>query len=400
MNVLLTTDSFPPGAGGSGRSTAALAKALKRRGHRVRVVVGRREPSGRKEWEGVEVGEVPIPAARLGNSGGREREFAKGIAAAAGEEAWDLAHAQHWLSAAATRRALPRLPTVVTVRDYWPVCIWSTRLSGSEPCPGCSYGRRVACVGRHRPLLWPLSPLLPPLVGRELAKRIRVLESASAVVAVSRYVAETIPLDRVRVIPNVVAPPPEDPPRPEGIPDRYLLFAGKLEPGKAPDRLLPILEAARAEIPLLVAGSGSLEAGLRARGGGVRYLGWVDDERLLALIRHAECLLFPSRWQEPLARVLLDALACGAVIVAEPTGGTEEILVDGESGLLGRGVKELGRALRRVLDDPLLARKLREGARRRAREVFSEEVVLPRVEALYRSVSESSTGAQRERSEH
>jgi glycosyltransferase involved in cell wall biosynthesis len=164
---------------------------------------------------------------------------------------------------------------------------------------------------------------------------------------------------------------------------------GKLEPGKAPDRLLPILGAARAEIPLLVAGSGSLEGDLRAKGGNVRYLGWVEESRVLALIKHADCLLFPSRWQEPLSRVLLDAIALGAVIVAEPTGGTEEIVVDGESGLLGRGVDELARALRRVLDDPSLTQRLREGAQRRAEAVFSEGVVLPRVEILYRSVCET-----------
>jgi len=389
MNVLLTTDSFPPGGGGSGRSTAALAKALTRRGHRARVVVGRRETSGQKEWEGVEVTEVAIPASKLGNARQRERAFARGMVLAAGEEAWDLVHAQHWLSAGATRRALPRLPTVVTVRDYWPSCIWSTMLSGSEPCPGCSYTRRVTCIGRHRPALWPISAVLPPLVGWELATRRRVLESASAVTAVSRYVAGTIPLERVTVIPNLLGPLRNDPPRPADAPEHYLLFVGKLEPGKAPDLLLPILDAARAEIPLLVAGSGSLEAELRAKGGNVRCLGWVEEERVLALVRHADCLLFPSRWQEPLSRVLLDAIAHGAVIVAEPTGGTEEIVVDGESGLLGRGVEGLGRALRRVLDDPLLARRLREGARRRADAVFSEEVVLPRVEALYRSVAET-----------
>ncbi len=389
MNVLLTTDSFPPGGGGSGRSTSTLAKALKRRGHRVRVVVARREASGQKEWEGVEVAEVAIPASKLGNARERERAFARGMVLAAGEEAWDLAHAQHWLSAGATRRALPRLPNVVTVRDYWPVCIWSTMLSGSEPCPGCSYTRRVTCIGRHRPVLRPIAPVLPPFVGWELESRRRVLERASAVTAVSRYVAGTLPVERVSVIPNFVESQPDEPARPTAVPERYLLFVGKLEPGKAPDLLFPILDAARTEIPLLVAGSGSLEADLRAKGGNVRYLGWVDEERILALIKHADCLLFPSRWQEPLSRVLLDAVALGAVIVAEPTGGTDEIVVDGESGLLGRGVEDLGRALRRVLGDPHLAKRLREGARRRAEAVFAEEVVLPRVEALYRSVAET-----------
>jgi glycosyltransferase involved in cell wall biosynthesis len=229
--------------------------------------------------------------------------------------------------------------------------------------------------------------LLPPFVGRELARRTRALESASAITAVSGYVAGTLPLERVAVIPNFVEPLGKDPPRPADVPDRYCLFVGKLESGKAPDLLPPILEAARSEIPLLVAGTGRLEPTLRARGGNVRFLGWVEEERAQALIRHADCLLFPSRWQEPLSRVLLDALSLGAVIVAEPTGGTEEMIVDGESGLLGRGAEELGKALRRVLDEPLLARGLRDGARKRAAAVFSEAVVLPRIEALYRSVA-------------
>jgi glycogen synthase len=393
MNVLVTTDVFPPGAGGSGRSTATLVSALARRGHRVRVVVARRRALGQKDWNGVEVAEVLTPESRLGNAREREEAFALGIEAAAGGEDWDLTHAQHWLSALASRRALPLIPLVLTVRDYWPVCIWSTKMSGREACPGCTFTRRMVCVGKRHPLLWPVSPLLPPLVGEDLARRRRVLQSAKAVIAVSRYVASTLPDEglHIEVVPNILEALPAIP-RPDDVPERYVLFVGKLEPGKAPDRLLPILEAAHCELPLLVAGAGSLERELRERAGSesrfdVRFLGWVDEGRSLALIRHAAALLFPSRWQEPLSRVLLDALALGAAIVAEPTGGTEEILVDGESGLLGRNVEELGSALSKILADDGLARSLREGAAARARTVFSEEAILPRVESIYRRVA-------------
>lgn len=389
MNVLVTTDVFPPGSGGSGRSTAILATSLARRGHRVRVVVARRRTPGQNDCKGVEVSEVLVPEARFGNAREREEVFASGLKAAAGEESWDLVHAQHWLSALATRRALADLPLVVTVRDYWPVCIWSTKMSGGKACPGCSFNRRIACVGRRRPWLWPVFPLFPPLVGRELERRKRVLREAKAVLAVSRYVAATLPVEHAAVIPNIMDRRPE-PSRPTNVPERYLLFVGKLEPGKAPDRLLPILEAAHCELPLLIAGTGSLEKELRRRAEGrpnVRFLGWVDEDRALALIRHAEALLFPSRWQEPLSRVLLDALALGAVIIAEPTGGTEEIVVDGTAGLLGNNIRELGRALARVLGDEVLANELRKGARARAEAVFSEDGVLPQIESLYHRAS-------------
>ena len=388
MNVLITTDAFPPGGGGSGRSTSALAAALSRRGHHVRVVVARQTLHGVSEWEGIPVSEVEIPAHRTG-SRARERAYAEGLARALGEEAWDLVHAQHWLSALATRTSCPRLPMVVTIRDYWPVCIWSTRLSGTEACPGCSYRRRVICTGRQRPLLWPIAPVLPAYIGAELARRRFVLEQASAVIAVSRHVAETLPT-AAEVIPNFV-PPSAGFSRPADVPERYVLFVGKLEPNKAPDRLLPILEAAQCSLPLVIAGSGGLENELRRdaqrTGRDVRFLGWVEEERVRALMQHADAVLFPSRWQEPLSRVLIDGLGVGAALVVQPTGGSADIVVDGESGLVGDTTAELGAALTKLLSGDELSLRLRDGAKRRAETVFSENVVVPKAEALYRKVS-------------
>lgn len=387
MNILLTTDAFPPGSGGSGRSTATLAAALARREHRVRVVVGRAEPQGQTDWEGIPVSEIPMPKAALG-SHARERALTEGLKQALGDEAWDLVHAQHWMSAMATRAACPQLPMVVTIRDYWPVCIWSTMLSGSKACPGCSYVRRVVCVGRHRPLLWPLAPVLPPMVGAELARRQRALVEAKAVVAVSEFVGKTLPLDNVDVVPNFLGALDVELPRPDDLPERFVLFVGKLEPNKAPDRLFSILEEARTEVPLVIAGAGSLSAALRDKAkslrNDVRFLGWVPEERALQLVQHAAAVLFPSRWQEPLSRVLVDGLGVGAVLIVEPTGGSEDAVIDEESGLLGRNTRELGGALARVLSDDALSKRLRQGAKARARDHFSEAVVVPQIESVYR----------------
>lgn len=387
MNILLTTDAFPPGSGGSGRSTATLAAALARRDHRVRVVVGRSEPLGQTDWEGIPVSEISLPRAALG-SHARERAYREGLERALGDEAWDLVHAQHWMSAMASRAACPRLPMVVTIRDYWPVCIWSTMLTGTDACPGCRYTRRVVCVGRRRPLLWPLAPVLPPLVGAELARRQRALVDAKAVVAVSEFVREKLPLDAVHVIPNFLGALDVELPRPDDLPERFVLFVGKLEPNKAPDRLFPILEAARCDLPLVIAGTGSLSAELREQAKSlrhdVRFLGWVPEERALQLMQHAAAVLFPSRWQEPLSRVLVDGLGVGAVLIVEPTGGSEDAVVHEQSGLLGQNTRELGGALARVLADDALSERLRRGARARARERFSEAVVLPQIESVYR----------------
>jgi len=401
MKILITTDVFPPGGGGSGQSTAALALALAGRGHDVKVVVSKRNVSGelRRDWEGVAVIEVGVGRSRAGRSR-RESRLTSFLERWAPDERFDLAHAQHWLSAKATVDAFSvmNLPVVVTVRDYWPVCIWSTKLSGHHRCPGCSYVRRVVCVGRRRPILWPLAPLLPTLVERELSRRRETLEKAATVVAVSEHVKRTLPPlphDHAVVIPNLldlseIEKRMVGEPFPE-LPDRFALFVGKLEPNKAPDRLIPILHASGVRLALVIAGSGSLEMKLRKEAtrfeGEVHFKGWVQADEALRLMRRATAVLFPSRWDEPLSRVLLEGLGAGAVLVVQPTGGSEEIVVHGESGLLGRTVEELGHGLRRVVEEDGLATRLRQGALERAAEVFSEGVVVPRYEALYDRVA-------------
>ena len=401
MKILITTDAFPPGAGGSGQSTAALTRALARRGHDVTVVVGKsweHSKQEEKEWEGTKVIEVGVGKASLGSAFRRESALSSFLEA--WNERFDLAHAQHWLSAGATVGASRRtgLPVVVTVRDYWPVCIWSTMLSGDNLCPGCSYSRRVVCVGRRHPLLWPVAPILPSRVGAEITRRQETLQKAAAVVAVSDHVQKSLPslpLTNTSVIPNVIdlesvsqslaKPPPV-------LPEKFVLFVGKLEPNKAPDRAVSIMHEAGVKLPLLIAGSGRLEHSLRHEakrlGVDARMLGWVSEEMVLLLMKRASAVLFPSGWDEPLSRVLLNGLGVGAVLIVEPTGGSGDIVVDQKSGLMGRTVSEMATALNRVVDDPSLAAGLRERAIQRAGDRFSETVVLPRLEELYLRVVE------------
>ncbi len=392
MKVLLSTDVFPPGSGGSGRSTATLATALIRRGHRVRVVVARTRCQGQQEWRGVPVSEVEVPQATFGGRV-RERLLRKGLTKAIGEESWDLVHAQHWLSAVAASKICSNLPMVVTVRDYWPICIWSTMLSGHERCPGCNYTRRVVCSARQKRWLTPVAPVIPLLIGAELSKRQQVLSEASAVVAVSQHVAEKLSseTERVHVVPNFVTSEKFKLAPPVDLPDRYVLFVGKLEVNKAPDQLFSIVKGIEADIPLVIAGSGSLETELRRQAAclqrEVRFLGWVDENIVLSLMRYALAVVFPSRWEEPLSRVLIDGLAVGAVLIVQRTGGSEEIVVHEESGLMGDTTEAISQSLRRVLADDVFAERLRVGARARADTVFSENVVLPRLEALYRDVA-------------
>jgi glycogen synthase len=112
--------------------------------------------------------------------------------------------------------------------------------------------------------------------------------------------------------------------------------------------------------------------------------GWAHRDDVLRTMARARVVVFPSLWPEPLSRVLLEALALGAPVAAMDTGGTREILT-GESGLLVADAAGLGEAVARLAGDNALRARVGEAARQRAR-AFAPEVLIPRYEAVYRTL--------------
>jgi glycosyltransferase involved in cell wall biosynthesis len=83
---------------------------------------------------------------------------------------------------------------------------------------------------------------------------------------------------------------------------------------------------------------------------------------------------------------LREAMALARPVVASSAGGNPELVEDGRSGLLvpPRDPAAFAAALRRLLGDPDLARRLGSSARERVLEGFTVEARLDRMEALYR----------------
>jgi glycosyltransferase involved in cell wall biosynthesis len=180
---------------------------------------------------------------------------------------------------------------------------------------------------------------------------------------------------------------------------------GKLERNKGAHLLIDIFRDWRLEIrdldntnlqslisnlQLVVAGSGplrpTLERGLAALGVRARFLDWADHDETLRLMAHCQALLFPSAWGEPLSRVLLEAMACGAPIVAMPTGGTAEALAGGAVGALEVTPAAFARRLAELLARPQERRALGAAARQAARECYARDIVVKQVEELYQSL--------------
>ena len=127
---------------------------------------------------------------------------------------------------------------------------------------------------------------------------------------------------------------------------------------------------------------------------------WIEEmlpkPEVIQLLSHASVFCVPSIY-EPLGIVNLEAMACGAPVVASAVGGIPEVVVDGETGLLvpvalgadGNPVDPAGFAadfaerVNELLADPERARRMGEAGRRRAVEEFSWRAVAERTVALY-----------------
>jgi len=414
LRVLIATDSFPPGCGGSGWSTWELSRGLLTRGHHVEVVkfeAGDRTGVFDRTYEGLKVTDfcrqtVNVPVVR--NVLKNERLWSTAAEYLTGRLQsgdFDILHAQHVLTTVPSIRAGAQsgTPVVATVRDYWPVCYWSDLIydpAQPELCPRCSATMMTRCI---RPRAGPATIAawsLIPYMRSNLRTKRQTLASASAVIAVSHALADDLRAraPELAATPLYTIPNPVDmsnvdrvhdtAPRP--LDEPYLMYAGKLATNKGVQFLIRAVKDANIPWPLAVAGDGplraSLEAEARSLGVPLRMLGWQDRDATLAWIRHASLLAFPSYGPESLSRVLIEAAALGVPIAAMATGGTRDIIKSGLTGLLSTDPAGFSRDLARLAADDRLRASLGAAARADVHVRFSAPSVVERVEQVYRSL--------------
>lgn len=220
----------------------------------------------------------------------------------------------------------------------------------------------------------------------------RSLEMASRVACVSRAVADEamrgfgVPPSKIEIVPNGV----DAFFSPGGDEQNYILYAGTMEPRKGIDDLLAVWSSLPDPRPRLILagdagwrGAGvppALRSVSRAAAGAGRdarrvaagtaapleVLGYVTRERLRELYRGALAFVYPSRY-EGFGIPPLEAMACGAPVIATRTGAIAEFAGDA-AVLLDPGDRDaLHAALVNVLGDAVLRRELRGRGPERAR---------------------------------
>ena len=154
-----------------------------------------------------------------------------------------------------------------------------------------------------------------------------------------------------------------------GLPERYILFTGNIEPKKNLKSLVEAFAEAhrsgRITHRLVIAGRKGWRCSdvfravkaLRLQGI-VKFLDGVAQRFLPALYSGASVFVFPSLY-EGFGLHVLEAMACGTPVVTTDAGALPEVAGDAALKVSPRSVRELGTAIEKITTNRFLAKKLR-----------------------------------------
>jgi glycosyltransferase involved in cell wall biosynthesis len=241
--------------------------------------------------------------------------------------------------------------------DYWPLSLFSRQ---ATPFLSTLHGRL------DLPEIWPIYQAYhkAPLVSVSHAQR-RHMQWASWAGTVYHGIPE-----------NLLRPVEQQP--------TYLAFLGRIAPEKRVDRAIEI--ATQCGLPLKIAAKVDpvdrlyYEECVRPLlvPPHVEYLGEISDSEKAQFLSGAMCLLFTGDWPEPFGLAMIEAMACGTPIIAYGNGAVPEVIEEGHTGFIVKGLEDAVEAVWRV---PALSRKC-------CRDIFEQRFTATRMASDYMKLYE------------
>jgi glycosyltransferase involved in cell wall biosynthesis len=232
------------------------------------------------------------------------------------------------------------------------------------------------------------------MINHDLAQRIVCVSETTRQIAIK----EGVQAERVLVIQNGIRPVPIEGVDRFGVrmeagvgeQDIFLISVGRLVYQKAHEYLVAAMPEVLKEFPNVkvgICGDGVLRAELESQ---IHSLGLSNSVRLFGRSDHvanylasADVFVMPSRW-EGLPIALLEAMSAGLPVIATNVEGVDEVIVDGEQGLLVPvgNVDALVRAILQLLRDPAMRARMGLSSKQRIAERYSIDQMSERYLAL------------------
>ena len=393
MKVCIFTETFHPVTGGGETQARVLAEGLTGRGHDV-LVLTRRSDTSLPRWDSL----GPVAVRRLGPTG--RGQFKKWGLVFTGLPALLLLRRRYDLVFVSGFRILG-IPSVIAARLLGKRVVLKADSEGEMS--GAFFAPGLARFG-HRVQGWPLRGFL--------RLRNSLFRRADAFVAITTNVAGEMTearLDPARVhrIPNAVDTARFCPVSPErkrglrrrlGLPvdARIVAYTGRLVTYKGVPLLAaiwPRIVAMHADALLLLVGTGGLdmhacEDELRRsvqQQGLERHVVFTGSvQNVHEYLQAADLFAFPTE-NDAFPSSVIEAMATGLPVIATPVGAIPEIIQDGANGLLvppgDPAAPEA--AIRHLLADGALARRLGQAAWQTVQDRYSAERVTQRYMALF-----------------
>jgi glycosyltransferase involved in cell wall biosynthesis len=239
------------------------------------------------------------------------------------------------------------VPVVATLHNYKLACASGDFFRDGAICHDCAAGAPAAAVRRgcYRGSRPATAPVAVAMLAHRRAWRTMVAAYA-CVSAAQRDLLRGVGLPQQRVfVRHNMIPARAGLDHVSSLPRRpEVVYAGRLDQAKG----LPVLMAgwdrylagaARPGLRLVVAGSGPLEADVRAWAAtrpSVRLAGQLDPGACAAAMAAARAVVLPSAWEESFGLAAVEAMALGTAPLAAGHGAFPELITDGVDGLLFR----------------------------------------------------------------
>jgi len=400
LRILMVTDEYRPYIGGAGRCMELFAQELARLGHTVAIATAWHADAPALEDDGQvqihRIRDLPSRARWISEDPRRhtpppfpDPEAVWRLRRLIKDFKPDLIPAYGWLAHSAAAALIgKRIPLVIWGHEYGNVCAMRTMVRGTEICSGPAPAKCLACSVSGRGVAKGTVAAASVFAVRPLLRR-----KTAALHSVSQYVASVLERDlRIPDVPSVVIPnfhvDEADAPVDQRIFERlpkepFILFVGAFRRLKGVDELIAAHQQLKNPPPLVMVGIKTPDTP-ESFPDGVTALTAVPHATVMAMWDRAMFGVFPSKWPEPLATVVHEAMSSGRPVIGTTPGGHEDMIDDGETGFLvpGGNANALAEAMARLVDDEALRERMGREARERASR-FTREAVVPKLERFY-----------------